>query len=179
MNDDADIIARVLQGDAEGFRILVERYETMLFTFLRNLLGDRHRCEDLAQDVFLAAFQHLSRYDPAKASWGTWLLTIARNRCRNVMQRKTPLAMPDPPPPLDHDCPAEEAEQREFFRRLDAALETLPFEQKTAFVLAEIQGMSYEQIAQIEQTKLGTIKSRIARAKAKLRAALPQFAEEN
>ena len=172
MSDDLHAIERVLDGDVEAFRVLVERYQATLFRAIRRFLPTLADCEDIAQETFLAAFVHLGAYDPARASFSTWLLTIARNKCRNALKRKRPIAMAAPPEPADCRGPDAAMARQEAFRELDAALAALPFEQRTAFVLAELEGLSYEEIARIEGVRLGTVKSRVGRARQKLRARL-------
>jgi RNA polymerase sigma-70 factor (ECF subfamily) len=178
MTDDLAVIKRVLAGDLEAFRILVRRYEGPLFGFIRNLLPGASDGEDVAQEVFLAAYTHLSSYDPRQAAFATWLFTIARNKCLNALKRRQPVVTHSLPEGADPRTPDRALAEDEFFRHLDAALEALPLEQKTAFVLAEIQGLSYEEIGQIEGVKVGTVKSRLARAKEKLRIYLQHPAEQ-
>src|SRR5215213_6127279 len=81
MNDDLDAIRRVLAGDVESFRRLVERYERPLLTLVRRLTPSHTDHEGVAQEVFLAAFRGLASFDRERAAFSTWLFTIARNRC--------------------------------------------------------------------------------------------------
>ena len=96
-------------------------------------------------------------------------------RCRSA--RRRPAAGAELPDVVDPRSPERAASEAELFRRLDAALDTLPFEQRSAFVLAELQGLSYEQVGRIEGVGVGTVKSRIARAREKLRSLLHHVAE--
>jgi RNA polymerase sigma-70 factor (ECF subfamily) len=170
MSEDTEAIRRVLQGETSCFRVLVERYQAPLFCFLRNLVGDVADCEDLAQETFLAAFRNLALYRPDAAKFSTWLFTIARNKCLNWLEKRRPLGLSQLPEQADRRTPETALAESEFFKQLDAALAALPFEQKTAFILAEIQELSYEEIGRIEGIDIGTVKSRIARARGKLRA---------
>jgi RNA polymerase sigma-70 factor, ECF subfamily len=170
MNDDLQTIQRILAGDPESFRILVRRYEAPLCRLVRNLTRDPNDWEDLAQDVFLTAYRQLPTFDGRRASFPTWLFRIARNKCFNALKKRRPQAvraLPEEPDPRTPDLALSE---KEWFRQLDAALDALPFEQKTAFVLAEIQELSLEEIGRIEGVPLGTVKSRLSRAKEKLRS---------
>ena len=177
-NEDQNI-AQVLAGEASEFRQLVDQYQAPVFRFARNLVGDEHCAEDITQDVFLAAYDHLAKYDSKRASLLTWLFTITRNRCLNHLKRKRPLIDGETIARSNAATKSSDAERNEFWQRLDEALDGLPIEQKTAFVLAEIEGLSYADIAQIEQTTLGTVKSRIHRAKLRLRTILePTLGEE-
>ena len=171
MHEDGAIIERVLAGETEAFRLLVERYQGPLFGLLGTLLPAAER-EDIAQDTFLTAFDRLAGYDAGRGRFSTWLLTIGRNKALNHLQKRRPLPMADPPETADPVTPATRLDEDEWFRRLDAALDGLPPEQKAVFVLADVHGLSYEEIGAVEQTELGTVKSRLSRARRKLRALL-------
>ena len=177
MSDDADAIRRVLAGDVESFRGIVERYQRPLWALVRNLTPPGTDREGLAQEVFLAAFRSLASFDPKRSAFATWLFTIARNRCRNELARRRPVASAELPDVLDPRSPERAASEAELFRQFDAALAELPFEQRCAFVLAELQGLTYEEVGRIEGIGVGTVKSRVARAREKLRALLRHAAE--
>lgn len=172
MSDDGEAIERVLAGDLASFRTLVERYQGPLFGLLRNLLPDPADCEDVAQETFLAAYRNLASYRPAAARFSTWLFTIARNKALNLLQKRRPVVLAELPERVDAQTPLGVLSEAESLRQLDAVLAALPFEQKTAFVLAEIQDLSYEEIARIEGVAVGTVKSRVGRAREKLRSLL-------
>jgi len=172
MDEDQDAIRCVLAGDVESFRLLVRRYERPLHRLIRNLVPNAHDGEDIAQEVFLAAYRRLSTYDPAQGAFSTWLLTIARNKCLNALQKQRPVVLDTLPEVTGPRTPLAELAEAEWFRRLDQALDTLPFAQKSVFVLAEIQGLSLVEISRIESVPVGTVKSRLGRAKEKLRSLL-------
>jgi RNA polymerase sigma-70 factor (ECF subfamily) len=169
MVDDLATIRRVVAGDRDAFRILVERYQRPLFVLIRNLLDNAHDTEDVAQEVFLAAYRGLRDFDPTRAAFSTWLWTIARNKCLNVLGKRRPVLVLELPEANAPSRPEAGLAEAEFAEQLDVALAALPFEQKTVFVLAEIQELSNEEIARIEQIGIGTVKSRLSRAKEKLR----------
>jgi len=177
MIDDLDAIRRVLADDVESFRSLVERYQRPLLTLVRNLTPKGTDHEGVAQEVFLAAFRCLASFDPKRSAFSTWLFSIARNRCRNELARRRPVAGVELPESVDLRSPEREASEAELFRQLDAALDALPFEQRSAFVLSQLQGLSYEDVGRIEGVGVGTVKSRIARAREKLRCLLRHVAE--
>ena len=139
---------------------------------INHIINDSHTSEDVAQDVFLTAYKKLASFDSARSRFSTWLFTIARNKALNALKKKRPLVPKGLPEKTDLSNPADELTQREFFDKLDQTLEKLPKGQKTAFILAEFEKLTYQEIAQIEGIKIGTVKSRINRAKKKLRIAL-------
>ena len=175
MTDETRAIQRALAGDTESFRLLVERYEKAVMRMIRNVTGATQSCDDLAQDVFLTAFAKLHSFDPGRSRFSTWLLTIARNRSINYLKKKRPKTRGQLPARVDNRTPLAMLAQQEAFARLDQTLDLLPGRQRRAFVLAEFEGLPYEQIAQIEGTRVGTIKSRVSRARAKLTEALRQY----
>ena len=175
MTQETKVIRHVLQGDIESFRFIVERYERPIVRMIRNITNNRESCEDIAQDVFFTAYRKLASFDPARSNFSTWLFTIARNKSINALRKKRPLSMSELPQNSDTHNPSDELAEREFFDKLDAGLETLPSAQKRAFALAEFEELSYEEIAQIEGVRTGTIKSRINRAKKKLAKALKEI----
>jgi len=176
--DDQAVIAQILAGDTDAFRVLVLRYQRPLWVFIGHLVCDRQECEDMAQDVFLAAYVHLRRYDPQRSAFSTWLYTIARNRCVNARKRRRPATRDVLPEPADARTPDLRLAEEELFQRLDAELDALPLEQKTAFVLSELQELTHEEVARIEGVKVGTVKSRLSRARAKLRAVFARIVEQ-
>lgn len=179
MASEDQIVAQVLAGKTTEFRKLVEQYHQPVFRFARNLIGDEHDAEDITQEVFLAAFHHLASYNAKRASLMTWMFTIARNRCVNYLKRTRPVIGGEAISHTQSAANSDDSARNEFWKRLDKALDALPIEQKSAFVLAEIEGLPYADIAHIEQTTLGSVKSRIHRAKQRLRTEMtPMLGEQ-
>lgn len=172
MTEENSIVKAILRGDSESFRLLVERYQKPVFGMIRNLINDRHLCEDLAQDVFFTAYRKLRSFDSARSSFSTWLFTIARNKSLNALRKKRPIAVAELPEKTHSLNPGHDLSRQEAFAELDKALQRLPNKQKIAFVLAELEDLPYQQIGQIEGIRIGTVKSRINRARKKLAAAL-------
>jgi len=166
------VIRRVLEGDIESFRFIVERYERPVVRMIRNMTNNKESCEDIAQDVFFTAYRKLASFDPARSNFSTWLFTIARNKSINALRKKRALSISELPEKINPRTPSDVIVEKELFDRLDKELQALPSKQKRALVLAEFEKLSYAEIAQIEGARLGTIKSRINRAKKKLRSAL-------
>lgn len=176
MTQETEIIRQVLKGDIESFRLLLARYEKPVIRMIRNITYDKESCEDIAQEVFLSAYKKLSSFDPNLSSFSTWLFTMARNKSLNALKKTKPLSMSELPEKSNPHNPSDDMVRKEFYDRLDKTLQALPSRQRRAFVLAEFEKLPYDQIAQIEGTRLGTIKSRINRAKMRLRTALEEFA---
>lgn len=172
MIEETGIIRAVLEGDTESFRLLVQRYQKPLIRMIANLINDRHICEDIAQEVFLTAYKKLPSFDPARSSFSTWLFTIARNKSINSIKKREIISVSNPPENPDFTEPGDSLIRDELFVKLDRALKSLCFKHRRALVLAEFENLPYEQIAQIEGVRIGTIKSRINRAKHKLKSAL-------
>jgi RNA polymerase sigma-70 factor (ECF subfamily) len=169
--EDRELVRRVLAGQTDDFRVLVDRHQLSIFRFALGMLGNREEAEDVTQEAFLTAFANLSGYDSSRAAFSTWLFTIARNRCINLLKRTRPIALNE----LDSIGDVGSTDpivRQELSQQLDRALALLPVEQRSAFVLAEIEELPYAEIARIERTSLGTVKSRIHRAKQRLQSLL-------
>ncbi len=172
IDDELQAIEQVLSGDVNAFRVLVDRYQQRVVRFCANMVSNRHDAEELSQEVFLSAYKSLSKFRSERAMFSTWLYTLARNCCINHLKRHRPvLAEADFEPQVTSEVDVA-ATQREFFALVDAALDRLPLDQKIAFILAEVEQLPYAQIAVIQQTSLGTVKSRVHRAKQSLRTIL-------
>jgi RNA polymerase sigma-70 factor (ECF subfamily) len=169
---DEETVARVLAGDTEAFRALVERYQMPILRLVRNLAPRSAAPEDIAQDTFVSAFVALGSFDGRRGGFSGWLFTIAKNKCFNARKKRAPLALAEPPAPATTVTPADELARAEVGRRLDAALEALPDDLRESFVLSEIVGLSVERIAEMERVSSGAIRSRLSRARTRLRAAL-------
>jgi len=175
--EDRELVRRVLDGQTDEFRLLVDRHQQPIFRFVSGLLGNREEALDATQEVFLAAFKNMPRYDSARAAFSTWLYTIARNRCINILKKNRPAQSDE----LDLIVVASSADpivSRELSQQLDRALAELPIKQRSAFMLAEIEELPYAEIARIEKTSLGTVKSRIHRAKQRLQSLLEPLVRE-
>ena len=155
-----------------------DHHRQPIFRFASGLLGNREEAQDATQETFLAAFANLSGYDSSRAAFATWLFTLTRNRCINMLKKSRPLTL-DEPEMLRASAAADPIVRQELSERLDRALAALPMEQRSAFVLAEIEELPYAEIARIEQTSLGTVKSRIHRAKQRLQTLLEPAVRES
>ncbi len=178
-DDETVAIQRVLEGDTQAFRLLVNRWEGPLLAFVGSFLHRSEDREDAAQEAFLAAYVRLGDYAPNRGRFSTWLFRIARNNCLNRLGREArqPVSGSDLTQTTDNRLPEHHAAGQDLLSRLDAALAALPLEQRTAFVLARFVRLPYEQIARIEGVAPGTVKSRVARAREALRLRLPNPSE--
>jgi len=172
MTEDINIINDVLSGDIDAFKLLIQRYQKPVLSMTKNITNDYHTAQDIAQDTFFAAYKKLHTFDQNRSSFSTWLFTIAKNKSINALRKKKPIPADNLPENIDSANPADNLSQKEFFNKLDTALQRLPVKLKTAFVLAEFQNLTHSEIAKIEGAKTNTIKTRVFRAKEKLRLAL-------
>jgi RNA polymerase sigma-70 factor (ECF subfamily) len=175
MLDEEQIIQDILRGNKEAFRSLVVRYQKPVFRIIYQLVSDSHSVEDIAQETFIAAYEKLATHDPDRSEFSTWLFTIARNKSLNYIRKKKWLSGAFDQEAALQANPSDALCTKELFVQLNQVLDRLPGEQKRAFVLSEFENLPYEKIAQIECASLGTIRSRIFRAKQKLRKAFEQI----
>ena len=175
---DSELVALYLAGDTRRFRELVERYQDRMVNFIQRSIGDRDRAQDLAQEVFIRVYRHLKRFDQEK-KFSTWIYTIAsnlaknelRNRARNpiVLFQTLTSSWDDDHRPLQFEDssmrPDDLYRKRRLQELVEQAADQLPLHHREVFVLREIEGKSYEEIAEITGTQLGTVKSRLNRAR--------------
>ena len=178
---DAELMAATREGDRDAFGLLVDRYQDPLVGYLARLIGCRQRAEDLAQDAFLALYQHADRYVEQGRLQGL-LYRIATNRLRSQERRARRWRLLEPvlAPRNGHGAePA--APQRvladEAQRELAAALAELPLTFRVPLVLHEIEGWPYAEVARWLGCREGTVKSRIHRGRLRLRERLAPYFE--
>lgn len=176
--DESRVIRAVLEGDTDRFEELVHAYEKGIYNLCLRMLGDEQDALDAAQEAFFKAFRSLSGFR-GESRFSTWLYRLAGNVCLDTLRKRpnaptvsmddddTPLFLADSSP-----SPQEILERSEIRRTVDAALGTLPPEFRQAVVLRDVNGFSYEEIAEVTGLGTGTVKSRISRARRKLAAAL-------
>jgi len=187
--DEAALIMEARRGDLDSFNRLVLAYQDMVYNQAYRMMGEFDSAEDAAQDAFITAFRKLSTY--RGGSFKAWLLRIVTNLCYDELRRRkrrptTPLE------PLDSDneeiesprwladpgeSPEETAQRSELSQALQNCLDDLSPEFRSVVVLVDIQGMDYAEAAQAAGTPLGTIKSRLARARLRMRECLQGFWE--
>ena len=176
--EDGAVVSAFLGGEERAFEELVARYQARLLNFIYRTTGDRERAEDLVQEVFVRVYRHIHRFDRSK-KFSTWIYTIASNLAKNELRNRSrnPLVLfqtlrrnwQDEDRPLQFEDPASRPD--DLFRKrhlrdlVEAAVQKLPPHHRQVFVLRELEGKSYEEIAEITSCNLGTVKSRLNRAR--------------
>jgi RNA polymerase sigma-70 factor, ECF subfamily len=176
--DDSGVVAAFLDGNKRAFGELVERYQNRLLNFIYRTTGDRERAEDLVQETFIRVYRHLHRFDQSK-KFSTWIYTISSNLAKNELRNRSrnPLVLfqtlmknrQADERPLEWEDntyrPDDLFRKRHLKSQVDAAVDQLPEHHRTVFILREMEGKTYEEIAEITSTNLGTVKSRLNRAR--------------
>lgn len=177
-------MTRIAQADEDAFRLLVRRYQNLIYSTIVRMLGnyDFHEAEDLAQQVFIKVYRAAPRYRPT-ARFTTWLLTICRNCVfTHTKQRnrwKWELLNFDEEsktPPSAFIAEAQDDPfQRELANHIQLALNQLPEKQRLALVLRQYDHLDYEQIAEVLETSVSSVKSLLFRGRETLRAILKEY----
>lgn len=193
-DDEAQIIQSSQQGDISAFNLLVLRYQQIVYNVALRMLGDGDVAADVTQETFLAALRAIKSFR-AGSSFRSWLLRIASNQAcdqwrrthRHAVESLDTLADEDEPHANgllstlvatgDQVNPEETLLTHELRALISQGLQTLPLDQRVAVVLCDVQGLSYDEIAVTTSTTLGTVRSRIARGRVRLRDYLAQHQE--
>ena len=176
--DDSAVVRASLAGETRAFTELVLRYQARLLNFVYRTIGDRERAEDLVQEAFIRVHRHLARFDQSK-KFSTWVYTIASNLAKNELRNRSrnPLVLfqsikrnweADHRPLQFEDrnsLPDDLFRKRYLQELVEASVAQLPEHHREVFVLRELEGKSYEEIADITRCNLGTVKSRLNRAR--------------
>lgn len=185
------LILRCQEGDRQAFMELVESHQNMVFAILYRLLKDRSEIEDLAQEVWVKVYQSIRKLK-SPGAFRSWLHRIALNAFRDRMRQKgnhIAFSLDDNYQMDNGDSikvemeapgllPEEELLQTEWQEKLEAAIMELPPSHRAVIIMREIQGMTYDEIAYAMDISLGTVKSRIARAREKLIVKLSVYMKE-
>jgi RNA polymerase sigma-70 factor (ECF subfamily) len=189
---DEELMLLVQDGETDCFDLLVDRFKVRLFNYLFRLTGNREEAEEVAQEAFVKAYIHAGKYKTI-ARFSTWLYTIATNLVRNRMRSKsrapkiyslwgksrfdgdeeTQLDILDP-----GRSPDEKLNDRELSDVIQKAIKRIPEKYRECFVLREINQLSYEEISAVTSLKLGTVRSRINRARGHFRQIVEPILEK-
>lgn len=176
-NPDVDLAHRHRYGDATAFEEIYQRFAPMVYNLCLRLSGDSCRAQDLSQEIFLRVFKGLKRFR-GRSSLRTWIYRIALNHCRSRLGRKT-LLLDELSSDLDEGALADPSRSPEEClmandcgRLVEGALVRLPRCFREAVVLRDIEGLSYNEIASVLGVRVGTVRSRIARGRDRLRIIL-------
>lgn len=178
--DDRELVARMRDGDAEALRLLMERYQQRVFALVFGIVRDRHEVEDVAQEVFLKVFLRISAFD-GRSKFYTWLYRVAANAAKDHVKKRRRR----PAVALDEDAgikdasggPTDQAEASESRAMVRAAIAALPPRYREVLALRELEEMTYSEIAGTLNLSMGTVESRLHRARARLKRRLESHAQ--
>ncbi|HSL93582.1 MAG TPA: sigma-70 family RNA polymerase sigma factor [Bacillota bacterium] len=181
---DETLIQRILDGDAFAFEELVERYQQKVFNIAFRMSGNQEDALDLSQESFLRAYRALHRFK-GQSAFSTWLFRIVNNTCIDALRKRKrqPLVVMSTDaaieteegeyqiefPAPESETPEEQAMSKELREQVQLALSRLSEEHRLALVLRDIEGYTYEEIAEMLELNIGTVKSRINRARLAIR----------
>ncbi len=176
--DEQRLIEAASRGDLPAFNQLVLAYQSIAYNLAFRILGAGDPAEDATQEAFIKAYRNLGQY--RGGSFKAWLLRIVTNACYDHLrqiQRRPAGSRDDLTEDPEYagqlidpvETPSEYALRQELAEIIQQGIAALPVEQRTVLVLSDVEGLSYEEIAQVMDTSLGTVKSRLSRARAKLR----------
>ncbi len=186
--DEPALISAAQKGDLDSFNTLVLNYQHQVYNLAYRIMADEASASDATQEAFISAWNSIKGF--RGGSFKSWLLRIVTNACYDELRRNKrrpatsleSLYVEDPTP--DANLPASQQEspeaavqRHELNRAIQACIAQLPPDQRIVLVLADIQAMSYEEIAETTGTNLGTVKSRLSRARARLRDRLLELGE--
>lgn len=181
------LITQALDGSIEAFNGLVLRYQDRVYTQAYRIMGEAASAADMAQDAFITAYRKLDTY--RGGSFLSWLLRITTNRCYDELRRhkrRPAISIEDlpgadmddgPPLPAANPSPEDAAQSSELSRAIQDCITGLNDEQRVVLVMSDVQGMSYQEIAETLHTRMGTVKSRLSRARVSVRNCLQAVQE--
>jgi RNA polymerase sigma factor (sigma-70 family) len=182
-NEEQRLVEAAQRGNVEAFNQLVRLYEGRVYNLCYRMLGDADAAADVAQDSFISAYKNLQKF--RGGVFRSWLLRIATNACYDALRarKRRPTVSIEAGQEGDDDGPAfdipdagespdEAALRKELADAIHRGIAELPEEQRVVVILSDLQGLAYEEIALVTNTNLGTVKSRLSRARARLRDTL-------
>jgi RNA polymerase sigma-70 factor (ECF subfamily) len=187
---DQEVVARACDGSEPAYRELLSRYERPVFSLVYRMVRDRERAEDLCQDTFIKVLNALTSYRP-EYKFSSWIFKIANNAAIDHLRKKQldTLSLDGAPDAVtterqegtslqisdNTESPLDELEARELGGQIEEAIGNLRPEYRSCILLRHVDGRPYEEIAEILDLPLGTVKTYIHRARGELRAALEQY----
>lgn len=179
---DEELVKRVKSGDLEAFEEIISIYEGKVFGLIAHMIKNQNEIEDIAQEVFIKIYKNISKFQ-GNSSLYTWIYKITVNLCLDVIRKKKEVIYLDEKIKLndgevEFQIPSDEKnqeqiyEEKELKEKMRSCIDKLPDKQKVMIILRDIKGMSYEEISEITNIKLGTVKSQINRARLKLKELL-------
>ena len=182
--NERDMIERASRGDAAAFNRLMEQHERRMYAVALRMCGNREDAQDCLQEAMLRVYRAIGGFK-GQSSFSIWVYRITMNTCLDELRRKKnrqstsldSLLDMGWSPSDDTNAPEKQAIRSELRRNLNRAIQELPEEMRSAVVLRDIQGFSYEEIAHMLEINVGTIKSRISRGREKLREKMKENAE--
>jgi len=176
--DEQALVAAARRGDTQAFNKLILTYQTLVYNVAYRMLHDQDAAADATQEAFISAFHAMHNF--RGGSFKAWLLRIVTNACYDqlrVVQRRPTSSLEDMLVDPDHsmmltdyaELPEDYAVRQDLGRAIQQGLDGLPPDQRATVILSDIQGLSYEEIAQATGVSLGTVKSRLSRGRARLR----------
>jgi RNA polymerase sigma-70 factor (ECF subfamily) len=181
------LIAAARRGNLKAFNNLVLHYQDRVYSLAYRIMGEGESAADAAQETFISAYQKLESY--RGGSFKAWLFRITTNTCYDELRRRKrrPITMLDdlpgadsddgPPVAADIPSPEQAAQQAELNRAIQQCISGLQADQRAVLVLSDVEGMNYQEIAEIAGVNLGTVKSRLSRARASVRTCLQSVKE--
>jgi RNA polymerase sigma-70 factor (ECF subfamily) len=182
---DEKLVARTLAGDRNAFRALIERHYNTIFRLCRSILRNAEDAEDATQEVFLRAYDALGQFQ-GRGAFGAWLRRLTLNHCLNRMQSASAKAsarsfsidlVVETLPATFAADPEESLLRREERTRIQQELNMLPPQQRAAMALRLLEGLSYEEIAEMMGVPVNSVRSWLHRGRARLREALQEVVE--
>jgi RNA polymerase sigma-70 factor (ECF subfamily) len=190
---DADCVARVLAGDRDAYREIVERYQTRVFRLSMTLLKNREDATDIAQEALVRAYTHLQSFK-GNSRFATWLYKIVNNLCVDLLRHRRTASNEE----FEEDLssfddsiapgliagrllgnPQGQLLRRELGRKIQEALDTLPEKHQEILRLREVDGLSYEELSEVLDIPKGTVMSRLFHARARVQKVLREYVDES
>lgn len=182
---EARLIAAAVAGDRDAFTQLVRRHEDAVFNMSYRMLSHREDARDVCQEIFLTVFQRIREFR-GESRFGTWIFRIAVNRCRDELRRRKtvkhtrPIALdPESSTPAREPSPEAVARGKELEEIVSGCIAAMPDDLREMIVLRDVQDLAYEEIAHVLDMPLGTVRSRLSRARSCLAELLDPIVSED